>query len=301
MRRLDFETNVIKNPVSGDDPGTNLARRWRNKVYYVESWWRCYWFIVFVFIFSLLYITYSTYLAPNEIVVLPGIIVQLMFTSSLLLPILMRLQAPTIPALIMTGDTKTTLWDHFKMTLISGDDVTRAMFFTSLNLSALPMAIASIPISLFNLYSNGIMDSVLEYVIVGGILLVFYILIGLGLSAFGIIGVLVWESPAAVLISVAAPIMLLLFTADPSFIRAFIDNIVRGIPFMPSSSPITLFLMPEVRIAYSANEFQMGGTYGLQPVMDYIQIGKLAVWLLGWTAWLWIGLWLVLKRKLRAD
>ena len=302
MRRLDFETNVIKNPVSGDDPGTNLARRWRNKVYYVGSWWRCYWFIVFVFVYSLLYITYVTYLVPYQIFVSHQYVVDgFIVPFSYLFIILMRLQASTIPGLIIIGDTKTTLVDHFRMTLISGNDATRAMFFMSLNLGALPMAIASIPMGLFMLYDNRIMDNVWEYAFAGGILLAFYIMIGLALSAFGIIGALVRKSPGAVLISVAAPIVILFLTSDPIFIQALVSNIFHILPLIPGLSAITLFLMPEVRIAQPANAFGIGGPYGIHPVMPYIQIGTSALWLLGWTACLWMGLWFVLKRKLRAD
>lgn len=286
MRRLDFQTNVIKNPVSGDNPSTNLARKWRNQVFYVRGWFKAYAFAIFGAIFTVLMYGHR-FINGGEGWDTEGLIETLGVRILITLFIIIRFQLAAFPALVVCADTKKSLWEHFHMTLISGDGVAKAMLYTVLNMAVFPLALLSAPVGIltflgtYQLLPVGF-DPSWGYL---PILFAFYFLQGMILSALGMIGALIWRHPLGVIGAIAVPVVLGIIAAGSGYIQSFIEVFNGGEPGMYLNHPIALLLQIEDRVMY------MSWSKSLL-LKDCISMLMVAVVL-------WVGMWQALRWNLK--
>ncbi|MFH1675865.1 MAG: hypothetical protein ABIC40_02485, partial [bacterium] len=149
MVPIDHFAAPFRTPLGTDTTELNLFRRWRNQLLFETGWSKMYGPMVFgiVLLAAIIAFSYTKYSDENINRLLLGLLVTIF--------IFIRFYVAMIPALIIKADSRTDLWDHFRMTLHSGTVVFKAMFLLALNYAAIPIAILSIFETLYFISGNG--------------------------------------------------------------------------------------------------------------------------------------------------
>jgi len=293
---IDFNKSPLKNPINEDTLTRALARKWRHRLIFGGYWFKSYALPIFGLIYLALFAfaRYTLgdawdYFASREV---------LMRNVLLGFFVLVRINLAAVPALIICRDTNKSLWDHFRITAVNGDDVARAMVGHAIMYGAIPYAVISLASTFVYFYGavyTFSWEDILKYSIP---LFMFYFSFGMLFTALGITGALLWRNALAVLGFIVAPILLLFLSAGAEFVETLKAFISGGHVQNLGNQPITLFLGPENRLAYTAQTMSRHG-FTTGPGVDtgiilsyFIGFGIVAVLL-------WMGIWFTLRHRLK--
>jgi len=207
VRRLDTQTNLLKNPISRDTPANDLARRWRNRLYYAKNWVKLYLpttlAVAYAAVFCALWLTSGAEGKWIETRLFERIGLVALF----IFPLVIRFHLACLPALVTCGDAKSSIISHYRTSLFKGTDVALAMFFSAWNIGALPAASASTATYVLYLWMMNIYANPMELVVPAVAIFIGYFILELVLSGLGFLGAIIHRSKAAVIIAVAFPFL----------------------------------------------------------------------------------------------
>ena len=297
MSPIDWTWSPYKNPLGGDTPVSALLRKWRVRILFDYGWGKVY-LVTLICGLYLLGIIIWWELQHSPVGWAGHGILQQM--AVMLVPpmfFVVRIHIASVPALVIMADTKKSLWDHFRMTTVTGDDVSKAMLMHSLNYGVLPLAIVSLVETLFYLHAIGTDIGTAAIFLQAPLIFFLYLFYGLFLCGLGITGVLIWRNLYGVLIGVIAPILISAIFAGPFYIIDMLKSFGSRYPIAPSQNFATLIIAPENRIAFSETVIVRQGFTSISSTDPAAMLGMIVA-LAIFSALVWVGLWLVLRRRL---
>jgi hypothetical protein len=297
MPPIDWNGATEKHPLKSDSPASLLARKWQTRILYHYGWARTY---LVALIFTLYFIAIIIWW---EVSAMPvgwsgqGVLQQLAVMLVPPIAILVRVHIASVPALTVMADTRETLLEHFRMTLIEANDLTKAMLYHSFYYGAMPLATFSTIETLFYLHAIGTDMGQVTIFLRAPLVFLLYIALGMLLSGLGLVGVLIWRNVYGAILGVISPMIVTALFAGPDYIWTLVTSFGTRAPSPIGHNLATLIIVPENSIAFSEHAVSRHGFTTLSATDPGLIFGMILI-LLVFGGLVWIGLWAVLRQRL---
>ncbi len=299
MPRIDWEASPFKNPFGEDTPAKALARKWKVRILFEGGLLRNYPIVLPATLYLVGIIIWWFNAGRPPAWAYSGLLEDYAVTAMLVLFLVVRIQFAAAPAINVCRDTQTSLWEHYRMTTVDGDDVAAAMLMHSLSYGAVPLAVLSLMETVFYILIVSAAEQPGTLALTRApVILILYLGYGLVFSGFGMVGALLWRHPFGVLAGVLVPMIIAALTAGFDFVGELIELFSARTHVLFGTHPAALVLVPENRIAFSKIGFSRHG-WTTAPGTDPSAILGMFFMLAIFAALVWIGLWLVLRHRLR--
>jgi len=298
MPPIDWQNATPKHPLKSDSPASLLARKWQSRVIYDYGWAKTY---LVTLIFTLYFIAIIIWWEVSGTPVGwsgQGLFQRLAIMLVPPIAIIVRVHIASVPGLTVMADTRETLWEHFRMTLINGDDLTKAMLYHSFYYGAIPLASFSLLETLFYLHAIGTDMGQATIFIRAPLVFILYMVLGLLLTGLGLVGVLIWRHIYGVIIGVISPMIITAIFAGPDYIWTLATSFGQRGPTPIGRNLATLIIVPENSIAFSERAISRHGFTTISSTDPEVVFGMILT-LLIFAGLVWIGLWAVLRQRLR--
>ncbi|MCK4721164.1 hypothetical protein KAU08_10910 [bacterium] len=297
MNPIDWN-KLDPSPLGEDTISRLLTRRWAGYIMFEGRWFRIYAFYILCLIFLGLH-TYWRYSSgttgdwdPSDFMMRTGTV------AILGVFLILRFYMSAIPALVVCRDTQKSLWEHFRITSVTGDDVASSMLHFALSFSVFPLAIICTLETLLFFWCTQMTLGISKIPVLILPIAIFYILYTLALNAFGYIGALVWRHPVGVYGGILFPVILSLLSAGKGWFVDFITSFSARYTTSLGTHAVTALLTPENRMAFSGEAIIRQGFTSF-PATEPMTVVSMAVGIGVIAAFMWIALWLILRYRLR--
>lgn len=296
-KRLDPEKSPLKNPIREDTPLSIYVNKWHHRLYYEIGWFRCYWLEAVGLIFVVGLIFWRMNFEDKGNWTFDGNLEKYSVGALLIIFLLTRFHLAAIPSIVASYDTKGDIYDHYKLTLTPGKDLAQALIIHSFYKCAVPMAFLMTIESVFYFWAISTFPLTPETYLNIPFPLIAYLMLGMAMSGMSTVGFLIKNNITGIYLGTIVPIILMALAAGPGYIRDFFENFGMPVISFTGTHPVTFFLNPENRMAYSGAAMSRQGLT-TQPGIDPSQILSMAIWLMLFSCVVWIGIWIYLKVRI---